>query len=114
MRLAFFGDVVGRPGRQAVREYLPGVRQSLGLDFAVVNAENAAGGFGLTEAIANEFFDAGADCLTLGDHAWDQREALTYIEREPRLLRPLNYPEAARSEERRVGKECRSRWSPYH
>ena len=81
MRLAFFGDVVGRPGRQAVREHLPGVRQSLGLDFAVVNAENAAGGFGLTESIANEFFDAGADCLTLGDHAWDQREALTYIER---------------------------------
>ena len=95
MKLAFFGDVVGRPGRQAVREHLPSVRQSLGLDFAVVNAENAAGGFGLTESIANEFFDAGADCLTLGDHAWDQREALTYIEREPRLLRPLNYPEAA-------------------
>ena len=95
MKLAFFGDVVGKPGRQAVREHLPGVRQSLGLDFVVVNAENAAGGFGLTETIANEFFDAGADCLTLGDHAWDQREALTYIERESRLLRPVNYPETA-------------------
>lgn len=95
MKLAFFGDVVGKPGRQAVCDHLPGVRQTLELDFVVVNAENAAGGFGLTEKIANEFFDAGADCLTLGDHAWDQREALTYIEREPRLLRPLNYPEAA-------------------
>ncbi len=95
MRLAFFGDVVGKPGRRAVREHLPDVRASLRLDFAVVNAENAAGGFGLTESIANEFFSAGADCLTLGDHAWDQREALTYIEREPRLLRPINYPSAA-------------------
>ncbi|MEL7540900.1 MAG: YmdB family metallophosphoesterase, partial [Pseudomonadota bacterium] len=67
MRLAFFGDVVGKPGRQAVREHLPAIRATLALDFAVVNAENAAGGFGLTEQIANEFFDAGADCLTLGD-----------------------------------------------
>ena len=95
MRLAFFGDVVGKPGRQAVIDHLPVVRADLALDFAVVNAENAAGGFGLTEKIAEEFFAAGADCLTLGDHAWDQREALTYIEREPRLLRPINYPEAA-------------------
>ena len=71
------------------------LRAALALDFVVVNAENAAGGFGLTEKIANEFFDAGADCLTLGDHAWDQREALTYIEREPRLLRPINYPDAS-------------------
>ncbi len=95
MRLAFFGDVVGKPGRQAVLDLLPDARARLSLDFVVVNAENAAGGFGLTEAIANEFFAAGADCLTLGDHAWDQREAMTYIEREPRLLRPLNYPKGA-------------------
>lgn len=95
MRIAYFGDVVGRPGRQAVIDYLPGVRRDLNLDFVVVNGENAAGGFGLTAKIAEEFFDAGADCLTLGDHAWDQREALTYIEREERLLRPVNYPEAA-------------------
>ena len=78
-------------------DHLPGLRRQLGLDFVIVNAENAAGGFGLTESIAQEFFHAGADCLTLGDHAWDQREALTYIEREPRLLRPLNYPEAAKA-----------------
>jgi len=95
MKLAFFGDVVGRPGRQAVADHLPGLRASLGLDFVVVNAENAAGGFGLTEAIAEEVFAAGADCITLGDHAWDQREALTYIAREPRLLRPVNYPDEA-------------------
>ena len=95
MKLAFFGDVVGRSGRQAVLDHLPGIRARLALDFVVVNAENAAGGFGLTSAIAAEFFAAGADCLTLGDHAWDQREALTYIEREDRLLRPANYPLSA-------------------
>ncbi|MGB0262081.1 MAG: TIGR00282 family metallophosphoesterase, partial [Henriciella sp.] len=95
MKIAFFGDVVGKPGRRAVLEHLPDVKARLGLDFVIVNAENAAGGFGLTEAIAEEFFAAGADCLTLGDHAWDQREALTYIAREPRLLRPLNYPASA-------------------
>ncbi len=93
MKIAFFGDVVGRPGRQAIMDHLPMVKSKLGLDFVVVNAENAAGGFGLTSAIAEELFAAGADCLTLGDHAWDQREALTYIEREARLLRPANYPQ---------------------
>ena len=95
MKIAFFGDVVGKPGRQAVLDHLPGLKARLRLDFAIVNAENSAGGFGLTSPIAEEFFNAGADCLTLGDHAWDQREALTYIEREPRLLRPVNYPAAA-------------------
>lgn len=92
MRLAFFGDVVGRTGRNGVSEHLPGLRRRLGLDFVVVNAENAAGGFGISEATARELFDAGADCLTLGNHSWDQREALTYINREPRLIRPVNYP----------------------
>ena len=92
MRFAFFGDVVGRSGRQGVVEHLPGLRRRLGLDFVVVNAENAAGGFGISEATARELFDAGADCLTLGNHSWDQREALTFIDREPRLIRPVNYP----------------------
>ncbi len=95
MRLAFFGDVVGKPGRQAVIDHLPGVRVRLSLDFVVLNAENAAGGFGLTQSIAEDFFTAGADCLTLGDHAWDQREMLVHIEREPRILRPCNYPAPA-------------------
>lgn len=92
MRLAFFGDVIGRPGREGLSTHLPGLRRRLGLDFVVVNAENAANGFGITEKIARELFDMGVDCLTLGNHSWDQREALTYIDREPRLLRPVNYP----------------------
>ncbi|MEE9379796.1 MAG: TIGR00282 family metallophosphoesterase [Hyphomonadaceae bacterium] len=92
MRLAYFGDVVGKPGREAVLAHLPQLKVQLRVDFAVVNAENAAGGFGITETIAGDLFAAGADCLTLGDHSWDQREALTYIEREDRLLRPVNYP----------------------
>jgi metallophosphoesterase (TIGR00282 family) len=92
MRLAFFGDIVGRSGREGLAEHLPPLRRALALDFVVVNAENAAAGFGITEATAAELFAAGADCLTLGNHSWDQREALTYIVREPRLIRPLNYP----------------------
>jgi len=92
MRLAFFGDVVGKPGRDALRSHLPRLRNELALDFVVVNAENAAGGFGITASVAEELFEYGADCLTLGNHSWDQREALGYISREPRLLRPANYP----------------------
>ena len=92
MRLAFFGDIVGKTGRVAVETHLPDLRKRLSLDFVVVNAENAAAGFGVTAKICNQLFDVGADVLTLGNHAWDQREALTYIDREPRLLRPANYP----------------------
>src|ERR1700742_4896969 len=95
MRLAFFGDVVGRSDRDGLSDHLPDLRRRLGLQFVVVNAENAAAGFGITEATANELFAAGADCLTLGNHSWDQKEALTYIVREPRLIRPLNYPPMA-------------------
>jgi len=92
MRFAFFGDVVGRSGRDGLADHLPDLRRRLGLDFVIVNAENAAAGFGITENTARELFDAGADCLTLGNHSWDQKEALTYIVREPRLIRPVNYP----------------------
>jgi metallophosphoesterase (TIGR00282 family) len=95
MRFAFFGDVVGRPGREALSEYLPSLRRQLDLEFVVVNAENASAGFGVSENSARQLFDAGADCLTLGNHSWDQKEALTYIVREPRLLRPVNYPPLA-------------------
>ena len=95
MRFAFFGDVVGRSGREGLAEHLPGLRRRLGLEFVIVNAENAAAGFGITESTARELFDAGADALTLGNHSWDQKEALTYIVREPRLIRPLNYPPMA-------------------
>src|SRR5580704_5216959 len=97
MRLAFFGDVVGRSGREGLSEHLPGLRRQLGLDFVVINAENAAAGFGITESTAKDLFNAGADALTLGNHSWDQKEALTYIVREPRLIRPLNYPAFAQA-----------------
>ena len=72
MRIAFFGDVVGRAGRDGLSDYLPGLRRRLSLDFVIVNAENAAAGFGITENTAREIFEAGADCLTLGNHSWDQ------------------------------------------
>jgi metallophosphoesterase (TIGR00282 family) len=84
--------VVGRAGRDAVVAALPGLRARLKLDLAIVNAENAAHGFGVTPEIARALFAAGADVLTLGNHAWDRREIIPYIEGEPRLLRPLNFP----------------------
>ena len=85
MRIGIFGDVVGRSGRAAVADHLPDLRRRLALDFVVVNGENAAGGFGITRATAEELFAAGADVLTLGNHAFDQPEALTYLDREPRI-----------------------------
>jgi 2',3'-cyclic-nucleotide 2'-phosphodiesterase len=91
LRILFVGDVVGRAGRTAIAEYLPGMIRDWALDLVVVNGENSAGGFGITEAIYQEFLDAGADAITLGNHAWDQREALVFIERAPRLVRPANF-----------------------
>src|SRR5438309_142449 len=92
MRLLFLGDVVGRSGRRAVAEKLAGLRRRYDVDFVIVNGENAAGGFGITEAICDELIGAGADVITLGNHSFDQREALVFIERQPRLVRPANYP----------------------
>jgi metallophosphoesterase (TIGR00282 family) len=92
VRILFIGDIVGRSGRAAVKERVPGLIRDWKLDLVVANGENAAGGFGITEAIYQEFLDAGIDAVTLGNHAWDQREALVFIERAPRLIRPLNYP----------------------
>jgi hypothetical protein len=92
MRLLVLGDVVGRAGRSAVLERLPGLVAGWRLDAVVVNGENAAGGFGITEAICRDLLDAGADVVTLGNHAFDQKEALVFIEREPRLVRPANFP----------------------
>lgn len=90
MRLLFLGDVVGRSGRTAVRERLPGLIERYGFDFVVINGENASHGRGLTENHFHELRDAGADVVTLGDHAFDQRDALSYIAREPPLVRPIN------------------------
>jgi metallophosphoesterase (TIGR00282 family) len=92
MRILFIGDIVGRAGRTIVLERLPGLIKDWKLDLVVINGENAAGGFGITEPIYNELIEAGADAVTLGNHAWDQREALVFIERAPRLIRPANYP----------------------
>jgi 2',3'-cyclic-nucleotide 2'-phosphodiesterase len=92
MRLLFVGDIVGRSGRAAVTERLPTLVRDWKLDCVIVNGENAAGGFGITEPIYQELIDAGADAITGGNHSWDQREALVFIERAPRLLRPINYP----------------------
>lgn len=92
MRILVCGDVVGRSGREVVIEHLPRLRRELALDFVVVNAENAAGGFGITERICADFYAAGADAITMGNHVWDQKETARFIDREPRLLRPHNYP----------------------
>jgi 2',3'-cyclic-nucleotide 2'-phosphodiesterase len=92
MRILFIGDVVGRSGRTILNERLPKLIADWQLDFVAVNGENAAGGFGITETIYQEFVDAGADAITGGNHSWDQKEALVFIERAPRLLRPINFP----------------------
>ena len=94
MRLGIFGDVVGRTGRRAVLDHLPRIKKRLALDFVVLNAENAAGGFGVTARIVDELLNAGADVLTTGNHAFDQREELRLFDDEPKLLRPINFPAA--------------------
>jgi hypothetical protein len=92
MRLLFLGDVVGRSGRTAVCEKLPQLRERFAADFVIVNGENAAGGFGLTDKVCADLYEAGADVITTGNHVWDQRDILDYIDGDPHLLRPHNYP----------------------
>ncbi|MBI1394165.1 MAG: metallophosphoesterase [Alphaproteobacteria bacterium] len=92
MRIGVFGDVVGRAGRRALADHLPRLKRRLSLDFVVVNVENAAGGFGVTPSICEEMFDAGADVLTTGNHAYDQRDDIDLYDVERRLLRPANFP----------------------
>lgn len=92
MRVLVAGDVVGKAGRKIVRSGLDYLRSKEDFDLIVVNVENAAAGFGVTPEIAGKLFDAGADVLTTGNHVWDKKEILGYFEREPRLLRPINYP----------------------
>lgn len=102
MRLLFLGDVVGRSGRTATVDRLPRLRADWRLDFVVVNGENATAGAGLSAAHARALLEAGADVVTLGDHAFDQREMLQFIEAEPRILRPLNFAKAAPGQGARV------------
>lgn len=92
MNILFIGDIVGSPGRQAVASLLPGLIKEYALDFAIANAENAAGGSGITPRVAQELFAAGLDVLTSGDHIWKKREVFEIINQEERILRPLNFP----------------------
>jgi hypothetical protein len=94
MRILFLGDIIGRPGREVVATELPRLCEHLKTDIVIANGENAAGGFGLTRAVANDLFACGIDVLTTGNHWLDQREILTFINDEDRILRPLNYPKA--------------------
>jgi metallophosphoesterase (TIGR00282 family) len=94
MRLLLLGDIVGRRAREAVTAAVPSLRGTLGLDFVVANGENAAHGFGITEAICAELYAGGVDVITTGNHIWDQRSIIAYIGRDPRLLRPINFPAA--------------------
>lgn len=92
MKILFIGDIMGRSGREALQKYLPKLKQDLDPDVVIVNGENAANGAGITEKICKEFYDWGVDCITTGNHVWDQREIIPYIDRDKNLLRPLNYP----------------------
>jgi len=92
MKVIYLGDVVGRSGRDALARHLPDVRARLGADLVVANGENAAGGFGITEAVAKELHANGVDVITTGNHIWDQKEVIPYISRDSRLLRPRNFP----------------------
>lgn len=93
LRFLIVGDVVGKPGRRVLREKLPLLKEELQIDAVIVNGENAAGGLGITPEVCEEIFSYGVDVVTSGNHIWDKKEILGYIDREPRLLRPLNYPE---------------------
>lgn len=95
MRILFLGDVMGRAGRAAITARLPALRADWALDFIVVNGENASSGAGLTPDHAKAILAAGADCITLGDHAFDQKDMLSFIETEPRIIRPLNFSKVA-------------------
>lgn len=92
LRILFLGDIIGEPGRKAVIETLPRLKRDLGADFVVVNGENAAAGRGITGRITIDLLRAGIAVVTTGDHVWDQKEVISYIQTEPRLLRPINYP----------------------
>jgi len=109
MRILFLGDVVGRSGRDAICERLKGLRAAWRLDFVVVNGENTTNGAGLSAAHAKALLDAGADCLTLGDHAFDQREMQSFITTEPRIIRPLNFAKSAPGQGARLFEATRGR-----
>lgn len=96
LKILFFGDMVGKPGRNAVKEYLQSISPEDKPDFAIANVENASHGFGLTEKNYNELSSCGIDCMTSGNHIWDKKDIFNYIEQADKLLRPMNYPEGAK------------------
>lgn len=93
MRILFVGDIMGRSGREALEKYLPELKRKLKPDVVIVNGENAASGAGITDKICKQFYEWGVDVITTGNHVWDQREIMNYIDRDKRLLRPINFPE---------------------
>ena len=109
MKILFLGDVVGRGGRQAIVTHVPKLRADWQLDFVIVNAENATGGMGLSGTHAKALLEAGVDCITLGDHAFDQKDMLQFIESEPRIIRPLNFAKGAPGRGHRVFSDARGR-----
>ena len=109
MKILFLGDVMGRAGRAALIEHLPRLRSAWALDFVVVNGENATSGMGLSGDHAQKLLAAGADVLTLGDHAFDQKDMLTFIEKEPRIIRPMNFSKKAPGTGARVFPATRGR-----
>ena len=96
LKILFFGDMVGKPGRNAVKEYLQSISPEDKPDFVIANVENASHGFGLTEKNYNELSSCGIDCMTSGNHIWDKKDIFNYIEQADKLLRPMNYPEGAK------------------
>jgi hypothetical protein len=109
MNILIIGDVVGSPGRVILKRALPLVLKKHDIDYCIANAENAAGGFGVTKEVCDEMLDAGVDCLTSGNHIWDKREILGVVDLIPQLLRPLNYPEGQPGRGSFVGKGKRSK-----
>ena len=108
LRILFIGDVFGRPGREAVRGHLPQILEERGIDLCVANIENSAAGYGITPPLAHQFLDMGVEVMTSGNHVWDRKEILDFLDQEPRLLRPANYPPATPGRGLFVG-ETRSR-----
>jgi hypothetical protein len=109
MKLLFLGDIMGRAGRNAIISNLSSIRSELALDFVIINAENATGGRGLSSNHADELLRAGADCITLGDHAFDQSDMIRYVEKEPRIVRPINFAKGAPGKGFRVFEVSRGR-----
>lgn len=95
MRIVHIGDVIGKPGRSALKKYLPQIKAKLNPDVIIVNGENAAHGFGITQAICDEFYDLGVHCITTGNHVWDKMDIVITLEQDGRLIRPANFPSAA-------------------